>query len=275
MSAPLVSISILSIYKNAAGENVSLPERMSQGTPDMRAALSRIGDDVRAVGGRFRLSDLYRTYEMQMQAHMDFVSRKKTAFSPPPGGSMHEAGRAFDVDLAALHMSLDAFWKIAARHGVVPIIDKPSTAIKECWHFECRGSHEKVRLYYAAGKGKNMKPAEAMAASAIVSTGVKVNRFRDQTGAAIQSALIRLDQDIGDIDGAVGPRSKSAIAGLGITASDPAAILTALDAKLAARFPGEWDVATQSAAAPTANDDDFFLAHGAAVRSGSQRRVPR
>lgn len=270
MSAPIVPITILSIYKNRTGEYVNLPSRNGQGTPDMRAALSRIGKEVNAAGGIFRLSDLYRTYEMQLQAHMDYVSRKKSAFSPPPGGSMHESGRAFDVDVAALRMSLDAFWKIAARHGVVPIIDKPSTALKECWHFECRGSHEKVRAYYAAGKGKNMKPSEALAASAIVCTGVQVNRFKDQTGAAIQSALIRLDQDIGNLDGDVGPKSKAAAAALGITATDPQAMLTALEAKLAERFPDEWDAGGTSFAVTTANDDDFFLEHGAS--SGTARR---
>lgn len=275
MSAPIVPIAIRSIYKNRSGENVNLPSRNGQGTPDMRTALLRIERDVKAARGVFQLSDLYRTYEMQLQAHMDYVSRKKSAFSPPPGGSMHESGRAFDVDVAALGMTLEAFWKIAARHGVVPIIDRPSTSIKECWHFECRGSHDLVRQYYLAGKGKNMKASEAIAASAIVSTGVQVNRFKDQTGAMIQSALIRLGQDIGDLDGSVGPRSKAAIAAAGIPAGDPAAVLAALEAKLMEKFPREWDTSGVSFAPPSVGDDELFRDNAAAPSTGRRRGPPR
>jgi len=36
------------------------------------------------------LSDLLRSYDMQLQAHLDYTSGKKSAFSPAPGGSMHE-----------------------------------------------------------------------------------------------------------------------------------------------------------------------------------------
>ncbi|MBM3393885.1 MAG: hypothetical protein FJY37_04475 [Betaproteobacteria bacterium] len=274
MSAPIVPITIRSIYKNRNGENVNLPSRNGQGTPDMRAALRRIDRDVKAAGGLFQLSDLYRTYEMQLQAHMDYVSRKKSAYSPPPGGSMHESGRAFDVDITSLKMTLEAFWKIAAKHGVVPIIDRPSTSIKECWHFECRGSHDLVRQYYLAGKGKNMKASEAIAASAIVCTGVQVNRFKNQTGAMTQSALIRLGQDIGDLDGAVGKRSKAAIGALGITATDPAAILSALEGLLAAKFPAEWDTTGVSFAPGTQSDDAELFRDNATVLSGARRRGP-
>ena len=258
MSAPIIAVSVLSSYKNNAGQFANLPSRMGRSTPDMQKALIRIGGDLRAAGGAFRLSDLYRSYEMQLQAHMDYKSGKKSAYSPPPGGSMHESGRAFDVDVGALGVSLARFWEIAAKHGVVPIIDQPSTSIKECWHFECRGSHELVRQYYKAGKGKNMKPSEAIAASAIVGTAVEVSRFKDQTGVAIQSALIRLGQEIGDMDGALGPKSNAAITALGITPGEAAAVLAALEAKLAKAFPDEWDTAGASFSAGDFSDDSLF-----------------
>ena len=59
-------------------------------------------DDLTALGNNLRLSDLFRTYEMQRQVNLDYVEGRKHAYSPPPGGSMHEAGRAMDIDLSSM-----------------------------------------------------------------------------------------------------------------------------------------------------------------------------
>ena len=226
-----------------------MPRRMAFATPDMKAAIFAIADDVKARGGAFVLSDLFRSHDMQLQAHLDHVNGKKPAFSPLPGGSMHEGGRAFDVVIDDLKMSLADFWEIAKRHGVVPIIAEPKTTIKECWHFECRGSHQRVYDHYASGKGRNMKPATAMAASAILAVGLKVDAFNDCDAAAVQAALIRLGYDIGNIDGAIGPRSRAAIEALGAT-GDMVQIRLHLTAELQRRFPGEYFEQTLEATAP-------------------------
>ena len=65
---------------------------MAQCTPDMKADRRR---RLQAKGGKLILSDLFRSYQMQFDAHQDFVTGRKKANSPPPGGSLHEAGRAF------------------------------------------------------------------------------------------------------------------------------------------------------------------------------------
>src|SRR6185295_7452452 len=115
-----------------------------------------------------------------LQAHLDFTSGKKSAFSPAPGGSMHESGRAFDIDLASTKVNLSTFWEIARGAGVVPIIAKPDPKLSECWHFECRGSHQLVYDYYKAGKGTNFaSPSQAMAASAIVAIGARHDKYKD------------------------------------------------------------------------------------------------
>src|SRR5687768_10225447 len=161
MTAPLVRPAITSIYKNAAGELTPLPQRMAHCAPDTRAALYAIRSDVEMSAGALRLSDLFRSYEMQRKAHEDYATGKKSAYSPPPGGSMHEAGRAFDIDLAAIRMPLAQFWQIAAKWHVVPIVSQPDSTLSESWHFECRGSHQLVYDYYAAGKATNFKkPAQ-------------------------------------------------------------------------------------------------------------------
>jgi hypothetical protein len=101
-------------------------------------------------------------------------------------------------------MELGEFWDLARPHGLMPIIEKPIAGVSESWHFDCRGSHQIVYDYYKESKGTNFKPYAAMAASAILSIGVKVEKFgSNQAAAAIQSALIRLDQNIGNLDGSV------------------------------------------------------------------------
>ena len=96
MKSPLIPIDILSIYKNKLGDLVPLSTRMAKCTPDTYNAIFNIATDLAKKGGKLILSDLFRSYDMQAQSHQDYVAGRKKAFSPPPGGSFHEAGRAFD-----------------------------------------------------------------------------------------------------------------------------------------------------------------------------------
>ena len=240
MTAPLVRPLVMSVYE-VNRERVLMPERMARCTADMKKAIYGIRADVEAEGGRFALSDLFRSYDMQLQAHLDFTSGKKKAFSPPPGSSMHEAGRAFDVDLKALRMGLADFWEVAKRWGVVPIIAQPNPRASEAWHFECRGSHQLVYDYYKAGKATNFNPAAAMAASAIISAGLKHDRFKGKEQAAyLQSGLIRLGGEIGNIDGNIGPKTNAVLANLRIPGSTREEQAQALDTRLQQAFPDEF-----------------------------------
>ena len=240
MAAPLVRPVVMSVYA-VNGQRVLMPKRMARSTPDMKKAIYGIREDVEAAGGKFALSDLFRSYDMQLQAHLDYASGKKKAFSPPPGSSMHESGRAFDVDLKSLKMSLADFWKVAKKWGVVPIIAKPESGASESWHFECRGSHQLVCDYYKAGKGSNFKPATAMAASAIVAAGLAHDQFKGKAEAAyIQSCLIRLGHEIGNIDGDIGPKTKKILANLGIAGATLPERVQELDTLLQQKFPDEF-----------------------------------
>ena len=243
MPTPLVPVSVRSTY-TSGGKPVSLPGRMALATPDTAAALRLLAAAVAAAGGELLLSDLFRSHDMQTASHADYVARRKKAYSPPPGGSLHEAGRACDIDLKAMAMPLSRFWTLAAARGFTPIIAKADARLSEAWHFERRGSHALVHDHYARGRAKNMDPAAAMAASAILAIGVQVDRFgAGQTAAAAQSALIRLGDDIGAIDGDVGPRTRDGLAAAGLSLVGLDAALAALELRLAARFPGEWDQA--------------------------------
>ena len=221
MAIPMLPVAILSVYLNE-GQRVPLPKRMAQATPDMMVAIQEVGAELAAKGGHLFLSDLFRSYEMQLQSHLDWKTGRKKAFSPPPGGSMHEAGRAMDLELEGLGMKLKDFWPIAQAHGLSPIISEPRDGVSESWHFDCRGSHDLIYKHYKSGKGKNFdKPYAAMAASAILSIGVKVDKFGSkQSEAAIQSALIRLGFEIGDIDGVLGEQSRNGLEQAGVPLSE-------------------------------------------------------
>lgn len=241
MKTPLVSINIESIYFKD-NKRLPLPKRMGQCAPDMKDALMKIGEEVEQKGGKFYLSDLFRSYEMQMQSHNDFVSGRKTAFSPPPGGSMHEAGRAFDMDLGSIKISLADFWKIAAKFGVFPIIAEPKSGVSESWHFDRRGSHGLVYDYYKAGKGKNMKAYTAMAASGILAIGVKVDRFgKNQSAAALQSGLIRLGFELGSVDGDIGQKTRTALDNADIEWTNADETLLRVENALKEKFPEEYE----------------------------------
>lgn len=218
MKTPLVDIDIPSIYKNHQGIPVQLPQRLAHATPDMAAALAALARDLSALHGKLALSDLFRSYEMQLQSHLDYVNKKKSAFSPPPGGSFHEGGRAMDLSLGDLNMPLKDFWALAKQRGVVPIIKAPDSHVNEAWHFECRGSHQRVIDYYRAKNGDNFDhPYTAGAASAILAIGVRVDRFgAAQKEAQLQAALIRCGEVIGNLDGAIGAKTRAALTRLEI-----------------------------------------------------------
>lgn len=217
MKSPLIPINIVSIYKNKLGDLLPLPTRMALCTPDTHTAIFNIAIELAKKGGRLILSDLFRSYDMQAQSHQDYIAGRKKAFSPAPGGSFHEAGRAFDLDLSAIKIPLAEFWAIAAKYGVNPIVAQPKANQSEAWHFDCRGSHQIVYQYYADKKGTNFKPYTAAAASGILSIGVEVDAFgANQKQAAIQSCIIRLGKNIGNIDGLIGKNTHKGLDELGV-----------------------------------------------------------
>jgi len=176
------------------------------------------------------------------------ISReRKKAFSPPPGGSFHEAGRAFDLDLHSIKIPLAQFWEIAAKHGVSPIIKQPNIHASEAWHFDCRGSHQLVYKYYECGRGHNFKPYAAAVTSATLSIGVIVDEFgANQKQAAIQSCLIRLGKEIGNMDGQIGNRTRQALEELSISANDDLDhALIQLENMLQQKFPLEFNMDVQ------------------------------
>jgi hypothetical protein len=233
LNTPLIPITVASIYSNKA-----LPGRMAKCTPDTAKGIQGIVEDLRSLGHELRLSDLFRSYEMQRQANLDYVEGRKKAYSPPPGGSMHEAGRAMDIDLGSMGVPLSQFWDIARAHGFSPIIDSPNPSRSEAWHFDCRGGHDAVYRYVQQGRaGASIAPYKQMAHSAILAIGVQVDGLPDQGVGFLQASLIRLEFDPGRIDGVMGPRTLGAMRDAGVDPDDPAGSVSLL---LKQKFPDEF-----------------------------------
>ncbi len=224
--SPLAPVTVRSIYGNGP-----LPERMARCTPDTKLALIGVAEDLRSLGHEIRLSDLFRSYAMQKAANADYVEKRKKAYSPPPGASMHEAGRAMDIDLSSIGVPLARLWEIARARGFYPIIDAPIAGKSESWHFDCRGSHQKVYEYTKAGAYAQM------AHSAILSLGVQVDQVHDQATGFIQSGLIRLGFDPGGIDGVFGEKTRIALREAGVDEENAAAEISV---RVKAAFPGEY-----------------------------------
>jgi hypothetical protein len=178
---------------------------------------------------------------MQKAAHLDYVEGRKKAFSPAPGGSMHEAGRAMDISLESIGVPLAQFWDIAKARGFLPIISAPDSKVSEAWHFDLRGSHGRVYDYVRSGAaGAHIAPYTQMAQSGISAIGVRLDSVPNQDTAWIQATLIRLGFNPGRIDGILGDRTRGALRDAGVNPESP---VDGLGDLLRAQFPLEYPVA--------------------------------
>ena len=139
----------------------------------------------------------------------------KAAFVALPGKSMHGPGSATDLDTGAMQKALgaqylDEFWPIAARHGFPPVIAKPTEGAAESWHFDYKGLWQPVfdTLGYEQG---------VLAANCAFGTAGPFQSSERR----VQAHIVRLSAgakiaSIGEIDGNLGPRSRTALVELGI-----------------------------------------------------------
>src|SRR5260370_10543339 len=132
---PLVPINIASIYQGP------LPHRLAQCTPDTKAAIEAVARDLAAMGFGIRLSDLFRSHDMQSQSHADFVEGRKKAFSPPPGESLHEAGRGVDFGVSSIGGALPRVWEMCKAHGFRPALDGADPHPCGSFHFDMKRRH--------------------------------------------------------------------------------------------------------------------------------------
>jgi|GEM_PF-3819255 len=198
LSGELAPVLVPSIYRNYS---VDLPSRLAWFTPDTAVALEKLREQVSHAGGTLYLSDGFRSELDQARARFDYLTgqgryaereslirmfpllrgyvacnngRGKKAFSPEPGGSMHEAGRAIDVDMDPARLGMDqrTFADIAHACGWRDIVHdnfgNPNRVdVREEWHWEFPG------------------PFLAIYEQALAETGSQRHAYREMTRRAI------------------------------------------------------------------------------------------
>ncbi len=182
-----------------------LPLRMAKLVRPAAEALRQVFEDVVREGGTLYISDMFRSAAQQQRAHEDWKSGRKTAFSPPSCNSVHEAGRAIDIDAFDTGIGHARMRAILNRHGWVHIVD--SLTGPECWHYEFREPR------WEAYKGEHGYAAMARAMKEEIGNTVGLDRAERAKGDVqwLQAALNRLLGLDLEVDGLYGEGTREAV----------------------------------------------------------------
>ena len=160
-------------------------------------------NDVEAEGGVFLISDMFRDWMMQWQAWRDYDLGLKAAFSPKPGGSFHNAGRSFDVDLPELLKTMEyaKFWQICKDHGFSSVGKNrhtPNEKATEAWHFDFMG------IFEALYKKQRYTMAAQVATMDVIGNNYPEARQEQIKNYRIQAYLLSLGLYNSTVDGIYG-----------------------------------------------------------------------
>jgi hypothetical protein len=205
----LVNIKVDDIYE----ETKYLPDRLAKLIPEAWDSLQDVIEDIKEAGGTLKLSDAFRSTEEQMRAHLDYKMGRKSAYSPPSGNSMHEAGRAVDIAWSYNHLGIeqDKAGQILESNGWTPIVDSfgdlRERDVSEEWHWEFRDGLEEIynnsgyrgMVEYAIKQVENYPDSD------------ELEEANHSIIKDIQSLLDRVGIDPGPIDGIFGPKTERAI----------------------------------------------------------------
>jgi hypothetical protein len=215
-----------------------------------------------AAGGEpVRVTDAFRDSVLQAGARAKYdawvgagkptpggagwTSNMSTAYAAKPGQSNHAWGGAVDIDVGALfhpttgrgtNATLEMWWKVCAEFGWAPIISQPRASQSEAWHFDHLGPLAKMRESYAAVGERDIYTHVARAGAALAGALPLPRAAADW--AYVQARLAICCAPMkgmpGEIDGALGPRTRQALADVGVpegtTRFGALAVVAALDA---------------------------------------------
>jgi len=131
----VVRVQVPGIYPKGS----PLPAHMARLVEPAAEALARVYQEIVAEGGHLYISDMFRSAEMQQKAHEDWKAGRKTAYSPPACGSVHESGRAIDTDALDTGIAHKLLLELLNRHGLAN--NHATLTGPECWHSHDR--HER------------------------------------------------------------------------------------------------------------------------------------
>jgi hypothetical protein len=182
-----------------------LPKRMARLVRLAAGALQKVYRDVANEGRHLFISDMFRSAAEQQKAHEDWKSDRKSAFSPPPCASVHEAARAIDIDAFDTGVGHKRVREILNQHGWVNIVD--TLTGPECWHYEFRG--DKWENY----KKQHGYPAMAHAMKEAIGNlvGLSQAEARKEEVKWLQAALNKLTDAGLIVDGIYGEKTKEAV----------------------------------------------------------------
>lgn len=183
-----------------------LPKRMSRLVLPAAKALKQAYGMITAEGGHLYISDMFRSAKAQQRAHEDWKSGRKSAYSPPPCASVHEAARAIDIDAFDTgigHARVREILKACGWTAIVETLTGP-----ECWHYEFR---EDLWEAYREAHGY---PAMARAMKEEIGNLRALPRAKKQA-REIRWLQASLNQILGlhlAVDGIFGDKTRAAVA---------------------------------------------------------------
>ena len=197
----VVNVRVPGIYPR--GE--PLPKHMAKLVQAAAEALARVYEDIVKEGGHLFISDMFRSAEMQQKAYEDYKMGRKTDYSPPACGSVHESGRAIDIDAFDTGIGHKRVREILNRHGWVNIV-KTLTG-SECWHYEFR--EDKWETYKQAHGYAAM--ARAMKEAIGNVAGLEESEAIKEDVKWLQASLNKLMGVSLVVDGMYGAKTKKAV----------------------------------------------------------------
>jgi len=192
-------------------------------TPDLFKSLQELDNIVKINNGTLYITDLFRTWDKQFNVRKLYETGIRNVYAAKPGHSFHNAGRAVDISISELNFSdipkkewLDKFWNLAIPLGFRPIIDNPDMNKSEAWHFDYPGDDW--------SEAYNNLSYSTVAKCCVLDVGQWFGSPESTSIAMfIQAQLIRLGfYDIGDVDGIIGYKTRTALLNLNLGNGRPA-----------------------------------------------------
>jgi murein L,D-transpeptidase YcbB/YkuD len=200
----VVKVSVPSIYP-IGDKGGPLPERLAKLVQPAAEALQKVYEDVVAAGGHLYISDMFRSAAEQQKAHEDFVMGRKSAFSPPSCSSVHEAGRAIDIDAFDTLIGHKRVREILNQRGWVNIV--PALTGNECWHYEFReAKFEQLKQqqgYAAMARAMKTEIGNLVGAAQADAKKEEIKQLQQALNKLLGTSLV--------VDGMFGEKSREAV----------------------------------------------------------------
>jgi len=199
----VVRLRVPGIYSPRTG--IPLPKRKAKLVRPAAVALQNVYRDIVGEGGHLYISDMFRSAVEQQRAHADYLAGRKTAYSPPPCFSVHEAARAIDIDAFNTGIGHRRVREILNHHGWINIVE--TLTGPECWHYEFR--QNKWQDYYENHGYAAM--AHAMKEEIGNRAGLRWGAARKQEVTWLQSSLNNTLGSRLKVDGIYGEKTREAV----------------------------------------------------------------